>query len=162
HGPNLERMIVQEYAKPYRANPYLPNGQVLQHPPEGAVPHDRIVGDPMLTEGMANGVYAERIPIPLSRTALDAGRARFETVSAACKGVLENAQPVPADFMTSRNPPPLAQPPIRDSPPGRIYRAIREGYGLMPSYAYMLNVEERWAIVGYMQALALSQGVALE
>jgi cytochrome c553 len=159
---DLERMIVQEYAKPYRASSYFADGRVLQQPPAGTVARDRIVDDPILTEGIQNDIYAERIPIPISRATLDRGRGQFETFCAACHGVLGDGQSVPADFMTFRKPPALVSPPVRDYPPGRIYRAIHQGYGLMPSYAWMLSVEDRWAIVAYLQALALSQGVALD
>ena len=41
--------------------------------------------------------------------------------------------------------------------PGYVFAVVTEGYGLMPSYAEMLSVEERWAVVAYLEALRLSQ-----
>jgi hypothetical protein len=155
-------MIEQRYAEPYEASPYFANGRVLQHPPAGTIARDQIVGAPLLTEGMENNIYAERIPIPLSRAMLDKGRANYEIFCATCHGMLGDGQSIPADFMTFRRPPSLVDPPIRDYPPGRTYRAIAQGYGLMPSYAWLLGMEERWAVAGYLKALTLSQRAELD
>jgi mono/diheme cytochrome c family protein len=34
---------------------------------------------------------------------------------------------------------------------------MTEGFGVMPSYASQLSVEDRWAVVAYLRALQLSQ-----
>jgi hypothetical protein len=38
---------------------------------------------------------------------------------------------------------------------------VSEGYGLMPSYAESLSLEDRWAVVAFVRALQLSQDVPL-
>ena len=40
---------------------------------------------------------------------------------------------------------------------GRYYQVLSQGFGVMPSYASQLTVEERWAVVAYVRALQLSQ-----
>jgi hypothetical protein len=45
---------------------------------------------------------------------------------------------------------------------GHYFRVISQGFGLMPSYASALTVEERWAVVAYVRALQLSQRGRLE
>ncbi len=50
----------------------------------------------------------------------------------------------------------------RDVPDGHIYRVMSEGFGLMPSYAAELSIEDRWAIVAYVRALQLSQYATID
>jgi hypothetical protein len=42
-------------------------------------------------------------------------------------------------------------------PAGKVFQVASLGYGFMPGYAALLSVEERWAVVGYLDALRLSQ-----
>ena len=46
---------------------------------------------------------------------------------------------------------------LRHIPDGQLYATIRNGLRNMPSYAHNIPVEDRWAIVGYVRALQLSQ-----
>jgi mono/diheme cytochrome c family protein len=46
---------------------------------------------------------------------------------------------------------------LRQLPPGYFFTAITNGFGVMPSYATQIPVEDRWAIVAYIRALQLSQ-----
>jgi hypothetical protein len=57
--------------------------------------------------------------------------------------------------MSLRKPPSLHA--FRDVPDGHLYRVVANGFGLMPSYAAELSVEDRWAVVAYVRALQLSQ-----
>ena len=38
-------------------------------------------------------------------------------------------------------------------PDGELFSAITNGVGLMPSYAYPISVEDRWAIVAHVREL---------
>jgi mono/diheme cytochrome c family protein len=62
--------------------------------------------------------------------------------------------------MSLRKPPSLHA--YREVADGYIYQVITEGFGLMPSYAAELTVQERWAVVAYVRALQLSQNATLE
>jgi len=39
---------------------------------------------------------------------------------------------------------------------------VTNGFGLMPSYAAELSMEERWAVVAYLRALQLSQSAHID
>lgn len=158
---DLERMINQEKYESYEATPYFPDRRVMRTPPEGTVPRERIVGEPLLTRGWAEGEYLKELPMPLTRELLDRGQDRFDIFCAACHGLLGDGISQVAENMTLRKPPSLLTQRIREMPPGRIYYVIAEGYGLMPSYAEELSLEDRWAVVAYLRALQLSQGVPL-
>ena len=93
----------------------------------------------------------------MTRASLEAGRAAFERVCATCHGVLGDGNSVVAEKMELRKPPSLHEARIAQLPAGKVFQVASVGYGLMPGYAALLSVEERWAIVGYLGALRLSQ-----
>lgn len=49
---------------------------------------------------------------------------------------------------------------IRDRPKGQIFQAISDGVRNMPGYKTQIEVEDRWAIVAYVQSLQATQPVA--
>jgi hypothetical protein len=64
--------------------------------------------------------------------------------------------------MQLRRPPSLLEARIRAQPPGRIFETITHGFGLMPAHEALLALDERWAVVAYVGALQLAQGVAVD
>jgi hypothetical protein len=159
--PHLNRMLQQEKVLPYDENAFLPKGMAMQRPPEGTEPVDTIAGEPLLVEGVANDRYAERFPLPIDRAFVEVGRQRFETFCAACHGVLGDGVSVVAEKMALRKPPDLHEARIVAYPVGRIYRTIRQGYGLMASYAVQLSVREAWGVTAYVRALQLARHAAV-
>jgi mono/diheme cytochrome c family protein len=156
--PHLERMLKQEKRLPYEEDAILPGGMAMQKPPDGTVPIDAITGNPLVFLGAGGGRWAERIPIPVDRALVDDGRSHFDTFCAACHGVLGDGVSVIADRMALRKPPSLYDERVRTYPPGRIFQTVREGYGLMPSYAVQLSVRDAWGVVAYVRALGLARG----
>jgi mono/diheme cytochrome c family protein len=89
------------------------------------------------------------------------GRNRYETFCAPCHDLDGSARSPVAINMQLRHPPALLDGRIRALPAGRVFQAITQGYGLMPSYAHQLSVDERWGVVAYVRALQLSQRATL-
>jgi hypothetical protein len=160
-GVDLQQMNQQHKFGPYQACAFFPDGRAMQVPPEGSVPRDAILA-PALARGIVDGAYVAEVPLPLSRALLDSGRFGFDTYCAACHGLDGSGQSEVARNMDLRRPPPLSSGPVRDFPAGRIFQVATEGYGLMPSFAIELGLKERWAVVAYLQALQLSQAIALD
>jgi len=151
--PHLARMLHQNRATPYDETSAFPDGKVMQAPPDDAVPH--ALPEPPY---MVNGAYVERIPIPVTPALLARGEDRFDVTCAACHGILGDGDSVVATKMESRKPRSLHDEGVRKCPPGRLYEVILRGYGLMPSYAELLqSPADRWAVVAYVRALQLSQ-----
>src|SRR5262249_11979552 len=50
----------------------------------------------------------------------------------------------------------------RQAPVGYFFRVVTQGYGAMPDYAAQIAPADRWAVVGYIRALQLSQNARLE
>ncbi len=161
-SPNLERMIRQERPASYRSSPFFADGRAMRIPPPKTVSADSPRLPPTVREGLAEGRYLDRIPLTINQALLERGHDRFDIYCAACHGLIGNGDSPVADHMTLRRPPSLLSSEVRSYPPGRIYRAVYQGYGLMPSYAHELSVEERWAVVAYVQALELSQRVPID
>ncbi|WP_437766816.1 cytochrome c [Sorangium sp. So ce281] len=159
---DLERMLRQRRFAPYQPTDLFSDGSVMRHPPAGAVPNDLVTGDPGLTRGFTGETYVTRIPVPVTIELLQYGKERFEIHCAACHGVAGDGESVVARNMTLRPPPSLVDPRVQAFPPGRIYRVIVEGYGLMRSYEPQVPLMERWAIVTYVKALGKSRDTALD
>lgn len=152
----FERMIDQPRGKPYKASPYFDDGRLMRQPPPGTVPIDEPLGPPALVSGVVDNAYVAAIPVPVTRARLERGRDRFELFCATCHGLQGDGRSVVAHNMELRPPPSLVDEPVRSFPPGRLFEVMSEGYGLMPSYASALSVDERWSVVAYLRALELS------
>jgi mono/diheme cytochrome c family protein len=160
---DLQRMIQQDRFTVWQRCAYLPEGRVLQAPPEGTLPRDAPAGPEGLLTGVEAGAYVEDIPLPLTRARLLSGRASFEIYCAPCHGVRGDGASVVAETMTLRRPPSIAGPAARRLPVGRVFQVIGDGYGLMRSYAEDLTTpEERWAVAAYVLALQTSHGVPVD
>jgi mono/diheme cytochrome c family protein len=155
---DFQRMIIQDRFKVWQPCVYFEDGMAMRTPPAGTLPRGAPLGDPALRDG----AYVTRAPIPVTREALTAGRARFETFCAPCHGLRGDGQSVVALNMDLRKPPAIAGAGARALPDGRVYRVITEGYGLMRPYAEdLVSPEERWTVVLYLRALQLSHAVPL-
>ena len=159
--PDFERMLTQRNYRPYEQAPYFADNRAMRPPPEGTIDRKRIIGRPELTDGVVAGRYLTASPIPVDGALLGRGRDRFDVFCAACHGLRGDGASEVARHMELRKPPSLLEDPVRAFPPGRVFQVISLGYGLMPSYAAELPLNDRWAIVAYLRALQFSQGAEL-
>ena len=159
-GAVLQRMEVQEKYLPYAANDLFADGRAMRTPPAGTVPRERLVGQPAITNGEVNGVPVAEVPVPITAELLRVGRHRYEIVCSNCHGLVGNGDSMVADNMATRLPPSLVA--LTNKPAGHFYKAITQGYGLMPSFAGEIPLGERWAVVAYVKALQLSQNTPVQ
>jgi len=149
----LQRMRVQPRADAYASSGFFTDGKVMQVPPPGTVPRERVL-DPALATGRdSGGVPLQRVPVPLTSDLLARGRSRFRIYCAACHGAGGFGGSVVAANFTRPRPPPLRSGAAASLPPGLVYGTIRGGFGRMPSYASDLSVADRWAVVAYALAI---------
>jgi len=156
-----QRMMEQPRYTPFGESRFFADGRVMQAPPAGTVSRDAPTAGPDVTRGYTDQGYVDRIPVPVDTALLARGRDRFEVFCAPCHGMRGDAQSVVGNNMPLVPPRNLLLPQIRAYPPGRIFRVTTEGFGLMAPYDVQLTVRDRWAVVAYVRALQLSQGVAL-
>lgn len=161
-GCDLERMIEQPRFTYYEACDICPEGTIMMQPPEGTVSRTASLGSRELEQGrVASGAWVTEFPVQLSEGVLARGKNRYEIFCAACHGRLGNGINQVSENMLLRPPPNLLAAPYTEYPPGRFFAVINEGFGLMRSYASELSAADRWAVVAYLQALQLSQHIAL-
>lgn len=91
-------------------------------------------------------------PVPATREVFERGRERFNIHCAPChdrtgsgQGLVAKRWPVPI--------PSFYEAERMNMPPGRIVKAISEGFNTMPSYAHQVEMRDRWAIARYIEAL---------
>jgi mono/diheme cytochrome c family protein len=158
---DLNRMIDQHKYEAYEASSAFANGQVMRTPPTGTVPYDAELRPAEVVSGQRDRHFVDRLPLEVDAALLARGENRFRIFCQTCHGPLADGQSDVARVMRLRRPPSLHEERIRELPAGQLFRVIGEGYGLMPSYGAQLGYEDRWAVVAYVQALQLSQNVAL-
>ncbi len=163
--PSFERMMVQPRVDPYSESDFFPDGISMRPPPAFSVAYRSTRG---MTESRDLPLSREdpvsarldamtSVPIEVDRALLSLGRHRFQTVCAACHGVLGDGRSPVAERMSLRRPPSLHDERIRGFSAGHVYDVIARGFGLMPSYAAVLDERSRWAVVAYLEALQLSR-----
>lgn len=160
-GMDFERMLDQHKYEAYEPSPFFDDGMVMRRPPEGTIARETFIGPPELVDGARDGVDVENVPVPLTRELLVRGADRFRIFCATCHGLLGDGRSQVAENMTLRPPPSLHEPRIAAYTPGRLFRVVTQGYGLMPAYAAEIPLHDRWAIVAYVEVLELSQSVEL-
>lgn len=159
--PSLDPMWRQEKAQAYQADPQHADGLAMRAPPAGTVQF-RSLAEPAVATGRAeDGQYVRAVPVILDAKTLALGRKRFDIHCAVCHGVLGDGESQLALNMSLRKPPSLHQPVYRDAADGYLYDVVTHGFGLMPGYSRELTDQERWAVVGYVRALQLSQRAGL-
>ena len=154
------RMQVQPRYEAYRESKFFEDESAMRTPPRGTEPYATTPEDAAVTDGVVAGHELTTIPLSVTMQLLDRGRTQFDIVCAACHGVAGDGNSIPAHYM-GRKPPSLAEARVRALPSGRIYEIIRDGYGLMPSYATHFDARDRWAVVAYVRALQRSRHAVL-
>lgn len=155
----MDPMAHQEKEQAYRPSEVFPDGRAMQAPPRHTVPREAPRGTGAYLTGIEDGGAVEAIPTHVTRELLAVGRHDFDVYCAACHGRLGDGNSPVARAMALRLPPSLLGTSYG---PGQVYRAIAEGYGLMPSYASDIPVEERWGVVAYVEALRRSQNATID
>jgi len=160
--PSLDPMWRQPKAQAYQASADQADGLAMRTPPAGTVQF-RSLAEPALATGRGpDGQYLRTAPVALEAKSLALGRKKFDIHCAVCHGVLGDGESQLALNMSLRKPPSFHQPVYRDAADGYLFDVATRGFGLMPGYAQELSDADRWAVVGYLRALQLSQSAGLD
>jgi mono/diheme cytochrome c family protein len=96
------------------------------------------------------------IPMKVDESVVERGRQRYGIFCSECHGltgygdgmIVRRGFRRAASFHDDR---------LRQAPAGHFFDAITNGWGVMPSYASQIPVQDRWAIISYVRALQLTQ-----
>jgi len=155
-GCYAQDMANEGRLKPLEASEFFEDGMTARQPVEGTVARGQLFNDDHLYRGIVDGAQAETFPFEVTADVLERGRERYEIFCTPCHDQIGtgNGIVVQRGF---RRPSSFHVAGLRTAPPGHFYDVMTNGFGVMPSYAAQVPVEDRWAIVAYIRALQLAQ-----
>jgi mono/diheme cytochrome c family protein len=175
----LERnMYDSERYNPESYSQFFDDHRTMRTPAEGTISRDRYEDDPEIATGLEpdKSGYVQTIPPPVIQRAggmdklLARGKERFNIYCSPChgqsgdgKGMVMCKRDKVTDPCEGRGFPPLPSyedPRLRGMPDGQVFATISHGVRTMPSYGAQVPIADRWAIVGYVRALQVSQMAA--
>ena len=143
HTGDIDPMEQQPKLQEYEATRHFDDESAMRPLVEGTVPRERDLSGPP----------------PVTKELVQLGHEKFNQICTPCHGYLGDGHGTVADKMSLRQPPSLHDARRRALTSEWIFRAISEGYGLMPRFTTQLDTHERWAVVSYVRALQRSQTV---
>lgn len=157
-----QRMYNQPRHKPLSFSEFYADGAASRPLMEGTVARGFMKEDDVYYTGrLPDGSFVDGFPFEVSMDILKRGQERYNIYCATChdRAGTGNGYIVLRGY---KQPPSLHVERLRDSAPGYFYQVISKGYGVMPSYAYQVKPEDRWAIAAYIRVLQLSQRASLD
>jgi mono/diheme cytochrome c family protein len=143
---DLDPMEQQPKLEEYEATRHFDDERAMRSLVEGTVPRERdLDGAPKITAEL-----------------LQLGQEKYNQMCTPCHGFVGDGKGSVAHKMSLRQPPSLHDARRRGLTSEWMYRAITEGYGLMPRFTTQLDAHERWAVVAYVRVLQRSQDVAYD
>jgi mono/diheme cytochrome c family protein len=144
--------------KPLDASVFFDDQRVARPLVPGTVARGQLKADTAFYTGKAGDALVDQLPVPLTKALLDRGRERFEIFCAPCHGRVGTGEG--AVTMRGLRPPPSYHiQRLREAPVGHFFDVMTNGFGIMPDYAGQVPPVDRWAIVAYIRALQVSQGI---
>lgn len=165
--------------KAYKESDFFSDGKAMRDFPEGTVARGQLRANKAFFTGKKANADAnvqvettidasgntlvssfpndvEEFPIPLTKELLDRGEERYKIFCMTCHGAVGKG-----DGMVVRRgypqPPTYHDDRLRNAPVGHFFDVMTNGWGKMNSYASMVPVADRWAIVAYIRTLQISQ-----
>lgn len=163
----IQDMDNQERFKSQQAHPVFADTRALRPQAAHTLARSDWPRDPWLHEGRRNGDYADAFPpgLTVDEAFVTRGQQRFNIYCATCHGYNGNGQGVVHERALRLDTPGWVQPSVlvddlvNGRALGHIFETITYGRRTMPPYGDQIPPEDRWAIIAYVRALALSQNV---
>jgi mono/diheme cytochrome c family protein len=150
----------QPRLEPFEGSTFFDDGRAARPIPPHTIARGQLVTDELAATGKRAGKFVDVFPSAVTRETIARGEDRYNIYCTPCHDrtgsgrglVVQRGFPRAASFHESR---------LREAPPGYLFNAITNGFGVMPSYAGQIPLADRWAIVAYVRVLQLSQGATL-
>jgi mono/diheme cytochrome c family protein len=151
----------QPKKEPFEASAFFADGRAGRPQVAGTIARGELREDVLLETGRtADGELSAVFPFEITADVLARGRERYDINCSPCHDrtgggngmVVQRGLRAPSSFHTER---------LRAVPPGYVFDAITNGFGVMFDYADRIAPEDRWAIAAYVRALQLSQNAKL-
>ncbi len=145
--------------KPLRPSPFFADGRTSRPVVAGTIPRGALDLDRGRATGKAGDTYVTN-PLPRSEAVFLRGRERYDIYCAPCHDRVGNG----AGMIVERGfkaPPTFHQDRLRGIADGYFVETMAQGFGVMPSYAQQIPVDDRWAIAAWIRVLQRSQHATL-
>lgn len=119
-----------------------------------------VIQQPGVTNLPASALYPDVVdtfPFPITEKIVTRGEERYNIFCSVCHGPTGYGDGMITRRGFRRRPASYHTDQLRQAPVGHFFDVMTNGWGMMPSYAAMIPVTDRWAIVAYIRALQLSQ-----
>jgi mono/diheme cytochrome c family protein len=157
-GGCRQDMQDQPRFKPLAESDFYADLRSARPPVEGAVARGQLNADVYFYTGKVGNNPGDYMPFPVSADFLARGQQRYDIYCAPCHSRLGDGNGVIPSRGFPRKPPSFHIERLRKAPLGYFFDIMTNGFGIMPDYASQIPPRDRWAIVGYVRALQLSQG----
>ena len=158
-NPNMDSQ--PKYKAQSQSN-FFEDRKTMRKPVEGTIPRGWLREDDAYFRGRnANDSFIKEAPVPLSGSALNRGRERFDIYCSVCHGqdgygkgiIVEKGFFRPPSFHIDR---------IKKMPDGQVFDIITNGIRNMPAYRNQIPVEDRWMIIRYLRILQRNHDAPLD
>jgi len=146
--------------QPFERNAFFTDQRASRPLVPGVVARGHLDEDQAFFTGSAAGAPVQTNPLPLDRDVLLRGQERYDIYCSPCHDRVGSGEGMIV-LRGYKQPPTFHDERLRKVPDGYLFQVMTRGFGTMPSYAPQVAPRDRWAIVGYIRALQLSQHAAL-
>jgi mono/diheme cytochrome c family protein len=153
-------MQEQPKYKPLRASAFFDDGRASRPLVPDTVARGHLETSTVELTGKSGADWVREAPVPRTQAVLARGRERYDIYCAPCHDRVGTGGGMIV-LRGFRRPPSFHSERLRSAPDGYLFDVITHGFGVMPSYAAQVPVEDRWAIVRYLRALQRSQWATL-
>jgi cytochrome c553 len=145
--------------KALRPSPFFADGRTSRPLVDGTVARGHLDLDTARTTGKSGATYAAN-PLPRSEATFQHGRERYDIYCSPCHDRVGtgNGMIVERGY---KQPPSFHQDRLRNVADGYLFETMTQGFGVMPSYAAQIPVDDRWAIAAWIRVLQRSQNATL-
>lgn len=151
-----QSMANQPRCEPYEQTAFFDDDACARAPIPNTVARQSLDTGQLFEEGMVPAQQTDVLPIAVTGELLARGQERYDIYCAPCHGIAGYGDG--AIVQRGFPPPPsLHEQRLRDVPDSYLYDVITNGVGVMYPYGSRVQPEDRWAIIGYIRALQLSQ-----
>jgi hypothetical protein len=146
--------------EPFERSTFFDDQRAARPPVPGSVARGQLDEDDALFRGRSGNTPLDDMPVPLDAALLRYGRERYDIYCSPCHDRVGTGEGmiVQRGF---KKPPSLHEERLRAAPVGHFFQVITGGFGVMSGYAAQIPARDRWAIIGYIRALQLSQHATL-
>ena len=156
-----QNMHDQNKVEPLEASTFYEDGKGSRPLPPGTVPR----GGPGMKIAPYTGLTVARQPVPagappVTMELLRRGQQRYDIFCSPCHDRTGNGRGMIVR-RGYKQPTSYHDPRLRSVPADYFVQVMTEGFGVMPSYAPQVPLEDRWAIAAWIRVLQYSQNARL-